>query len=147
MAGSDEAIRQQARSRTEYEQGEDLFLRGKVRLLSSESFWKGEEKVRALVQEGERSYRVSLLVKDDRLYQASCQCPVHREYKGLCRHEVAAALLTMETDREEAREAYFDYLLQQAAEQSAIQAGDAYQALDVAAFAAKLELAQGPGER
>ena len=102
MAGSDEAIRQQARSRTEYEQGEDLFLRGKVRLLSSESFWKGEEKVRALVQEGERSYRVSLLVKDDRLYQASCQCPVHREYKGLCRHEVAAALLTMETDREEA---------------------------------------------
>ncbi len=56
-------------------------------------------------------------------------------------------LLRQETDREEAREAYFDYLLQQAAEQSAIQAGDAYQALDVAAFAAKLELAQGPGER
>ncbi len=101
MAGSEDAVRRQARSRAEYERGEELFLRGKVRLLSSESFWKGEEKVRALAQEGAKSWRVSLLVKGDRLYQASCQCPVHREYKGLCRHEVAAALLAMETEREE----------------------------------------------
>ncbi len=101
MAGSDEAIRKKSRSQAEYERGEELFLRGKARLLSSESFWKGEEKVRALVEEGEKNYRVSLLIKGGYLYQASCQCPVHREYKGLCRHEMAAALLAMEAEREE----------------------------------------------
>lgn len=101
MAGSDEAIRKKSRSQAEFERGEELFLRGKVQHLSRESFWKGEEKVKVLVKEGERGYRVSLLIKEGRLYQASCQCQVHREYKGLCRHEAAAALSAMEVEREE----------------------------------------------
>ncbi|MCI8504965.1 MAG: ATP-dependent helicase [Lachnospiraceae bacterium] len=99
MAYSGETIRLKSRSPQEYEKGEALFERGKVQLVSNESFWKGEEKIRALVEDEEKSWRVSLLIKSGYLYQASCQCQVHREYKGLCRHEAAAALYVMEAER------------------------------------------------
>lgn len=101
MAFSGETIRMKSRSPAEYERGEELFERGKVQVLSRESFWKGEEKIKMLVEEAGRGYKVSLLVKGGYLYQASCSCPVHKEFKGLCRHETAAALSVMETKEQE----------------------------------------------
>ncbi len=101
MTHSEEMLRKKSRSPQEYERGEELFEQGKVKLLSRESFWKGEEKIRALVEDGEKSFRVSALMKKGYLYQAVCQCPVHREYKGLCRHVTAAVLSVMEVGMEE----------------------------------------------
>lgn len=54
-------------------------------------------------------------------------------------------LLRRETDRSGVEEAYFDHLLQKAAESSAVQLTEAYEALDPATFAA--ELAQVRSER
>lgn len=84
MSFSSETIRKKTRSSEEYEKGRALFREGRVRLLSSESFWKGEETLKVLVDEDGQEYRVSLLIKGGCIYQASCQCPSHREYKGLC---------------------------------------------------------------
>ena len=96
MSFSGESIRQKSKSAEEFEKGKELFQRGKVRFLSDESFWKGEEKLKVSVEDGKRSYQASLLIKGGCIYQAACQCPVHREYKGLCCHEVAAAFYAME---------------------------------------------------
>ncbi len=54
-------------------------------------------------------------------------------------------LLRRETDRSGVEEAYFDHLLQKAAESSAVQLTEAYEALDPATFTA--ELAQARSER
>ena len=101
MSFSSETIRKKTRSSEEYEKGRALFREGRVRLLSSESFWKGEETLKVLVDEDGQEYRVSLLIKGGCIYQASCQCPSHREYKGLCCHEAAAAFYAMEKKEEE----------------------------------------------
>ncbi|MCI8465753.1 MAG: DEAD/DEAH box helicase family protein [Lachnospiraceae bacterium] len=101
MIFSAEAIRLKSRSQEEYEKGEELFERGRVEILSKESFWKGEKKIRMLVEEGSKIYHVSLLIKNAYLYQTSCQCQIHREYKGLCRHEAAAALSVIEAEEGE----------------------------------------------
>lgn len=102
MAFSSDTIRRKSRSTEEYEKGRELFCSGKVKFLSSDSFWKGEENLKTLVSDGGRTYQVSLLIKGDCIYQASCQCPAHREYKGLCCHEAAAAFYAMEKREGEA---------------------------------------------
>ncbi len=96
MAFSSDSIRRKSKSAQEYEKGRELFQMGKVRFLSSESFWKGEENIKTSVTDGSRVYQVSLLIKGDCIYQATCQCPAHKEYKGLCCHEAAAAFYAME---------------------------------------------------
>lgn len=100
MSFSSDTIRKKSKSTEEYEKGRALFQTGKVRFLSSESFWKGEENLKVSVEDGEKNYQVSLLIKGGCIYQASCQCPVHREYKGLCCHEAAAAFYAMEKREE-----------------------------------------------
>ena len=102
MTFSSDTIRRKSRSAQEYEKGRELFQMGKVRFLSSESFWKGEENIKTSVADGNRVYQVSLLIKGDCIYQATCQCPAHKEYKGLCCHEAAAAFYAMEKREAEA---------------------------------------------
>ena len=96
MAFSSDSIRRKSKSPEEYEKGRELFRQGMVEFLSSDSFWKGEEKLKVSVNDGGRKYQVSLLIKGGCIYQASCQCSVHKEYKGLCCHEAAAAFYAME---------------------------------------------------
>ena len=91
MALSGDSIRRKSNSQEEFEKGKNLFLSGSVQYRSSESFWKGEEKLKMSVKDGGRTYDVSLLVRGDSIAQASCQCAVHKKEKGLCRHEAAAA--------------------------------------------------------
>ncbi len=96
MSFSSETIRRKSRSDEEYEKGRALFQTGKVRFLSDESFWKGEENLKVSVEDMGRLYQVTLLIKGSCICRAVCQCPAHREYKGLCRHEAAAAFYAME---------------------------------------------------
>lgn len=101
MAFSGDTIRKKAKSPKEYELGRAIFCADKVEKISVESFWKGEETIKTLVEDEGIKYRVSLLIKGDCIYRASCACPAHKEYKGLCRHEVAAAFYAMERHEDE----------------------------------------------
>lgn len=102
MAFSGETIRRKAKSLEEFTRGRELFCAGKVEFISVDSFWKGEENIKMYVEDGGMKYRVSLLIKGDCVYRASCACPSHKEFKGLCCHEVAAAFYAMEKREDEA---------------------------------------------
>ncbi len=103
MALSGDSIRRKSNSQEEFEKGKNLFLSGSVQYRSSESFWKGEEKLKMSVKDGGRTYDVSLLVRGDSIAQASCQCAVHKKEKGLCRHEAAAAFCAAQKRGQEGR--------------------------------------------
>lgn len=50
------------------------------------TFWKGESEVKASITEGAHTYRSSIYLKHDQVFDYSCSCQDGNSYKGMCRH-------------------------------------------------------------
>lgn len=83
----------------QFQKGLRLYKSGSVTITKADSFWKGETGVNAEVNDGGLSpYRVKLLIKENHIYDYSCSCDEHLQFRGMCRHCAAAALAFL--DRE-----------------------------------------------
>ena len=88
---AEDVIKKKAESSAAFLAGQALFREGKVQITKKESFWKGEQELEAKVMEGGSVYQAALFLKNGQIYEYRCSCG---EYRGLCRHCVAAALET-----------------------------------------------------
>lgn len=61
----------------------------KIAKMNTTSFWKGEVRVRGLVEDQAQSYEVSLYLKERQVRDYSCTCEKGNSYKGMCAHEEA----------------------------------------------------------
>ena len=50
------------------------------------TFWKGEQRIRASVQDGDTLYKVSLYVKGSQVRDYSCSCVNGNSCRGMCAH-------------------------------------------------------------
>ena len=58
----------------------------KVSHLTTNTFWKGESGVRALVEDQGKEYRASLHIKGSQVFDYSCSCAQGNSYRGMCPH-------------------------------------------------------------
>ena len=58
----------------------------KITEMTTNTFWKGELGVKAVVEDENYSYRVSLYVKGSQVHDYSCSCVNGNSYKGMCEH-------------------------------------------------------------
>ncbi len=58
----------------------------KITESTTSTFWKGEQGVRASVQEGDTVYKVSLYVKSSQVQDYSCSCVNGKSKNGMCVH-------------------------------------------------------------
>ena len=61
----------------------------KVSHLTTNTFWKGESGVRALVEDQGKEYRASLHIKGSQVFDYSCSCAQGNSYRGMCPHCMA----------------------------------------------------------
>lgn len=73
----------------------------------SNTFWKGETGIKASVSDGARSYRASLYIKNQQVYDYSCTCDGGRSYRGMCPHCAALLEYYRQKSREENQRAVF----------------------------------------
>lgn len=93
MALTVENIRSKASGLAAFQKGEQYYKEKKVEILQVDQFWKGEIGIKANAKgsNGER-YKITLLVKKDKIYDYTCTCKAYKKYNGMCKHCVAAAL-------------------------------------------------------
>ncbi len=58
----------------------------KITESATSTFWKGEQGIRASVQDGDSLYKVSLYVKGSQVRDYSCSCVNGNSYRGMCAH-------------------------------------------------------------
>ena len=58
----------------------------KITESATSTFWKGEQGIRASVQDGASLYKVSLYVKGSQVRDYSCSCVNGNSYMGMCAH-------------------------------------------------------------
>ena len=58
----------------------------KITESATSTFWKGEQGIRASVQDGASLYKVSLYVKGSQVRDYSCSCVNGNSYRGMCAH-------------------------------------------------------------
>ena len=58
----------------------------KITESATSTFWKGEQGIRASVQDGDTLYKVSLYVKGSQVRDYSCSCVNGNSYRGMCAH-------------------------------------------------------------
>lgn len=56
----------------------------KITESATSTFWKGEQGIRASVQDGASLYKVSLYVKGSQVRDYSCSCVNGNSYMGMC---------------------------------------------------------------
>lgn len=61
----------------------------RIRDWSLDTFWKGEVRVRAVVEEGTEEYRTRVFIKGSQIYDYSCSCAEGNSYRGPCVHAKA----------------------------------------------------------
>ena len=58
----------------------------KVSHLTTNTFWKGESGVRALVEDQGKEYKASLHIKGSQVFDYSCSCTQGNSFRGMCPH-------------------------------------------------------------
>ncbi|ADL04892.1 DEAD/DEAH box helicase [Lacrimispora saccharolytica] len=58
----------------------------RVSHLTTNTFWKGESGVRALVEDQGKEYKASLHIKGSQVFDYSCSCAQGNSYRGMCSH-------------------------------------------------------------
>ena len=58
----------------------------KITESATSTFWKGEQGIRASVQDGDTLYKVSLYVKGSQVRDYSCSCVNGNSCRGMCAH-------------------------------------------------------------
>ena len=58
----------------------------KITESATSAFWKGEQGIRASVQDGDTLYKVSLYVKGSQVRDYSCSCVNGNSCRGMCAH-------------------------------------------------------------
>lgn len=75
----------------------------KIREWSANTFWKGEVRVQAEVEDEKEAYRTKIFIKGSQIYDYSCSCAEGNSYKGPCAHAKAAFAEYQQKAREERR--------------------------------------------
>lgn len=58
----------------------------KVSHMTTNTFWKGESGVRAIVEDQGEEYKASLHIKGSQVYDYSCSCAQGNSFRGMCPH-------------------------------------------------------------
>lgn len=58
----------------------------KIRDMEVNTFWKGEVRVRALMEDGGETYETKIFMKNGDLYDYQCSCKGGNSYQGVCAH-------------------------------------------------------------
>ena len=86
-------VRGKAANDKSFQRGEAYSKDKKIDIYQVDQFWKGEVGVKAKVSDSHmEEYKVTLLVKNGKIYEYTCTCPAYKEYKGMCKHCVGTAL-------------------------------------------------------
>ena len=75
----------------------------KIREWSVDTFWKGELRVQAVVEDEGTAYRTRIFIKGSQIYDYSCSCAEGNSYKGPCAHAKCVFAEYQQKAREERR--------------------------------------------
>lgn len=96
-------IRKKASGGTVFERGQEYYRQNRVEINRADQFWKGEVGIRATVAGSrQESYKTTLLIKKDSIYDYTCTCEEYRSKTGMCRHCVAAAIAYGKQEKKDA---------------------------------------------
>ncbi|MCB6607667.1 SNF2 helicase associated domain-containing protein [[Clostridium] symbiosum] len=57
-----------------------------IRDMAVDTFWKGEVRVQAVVEDGDGTYNTRIFIKNGEIYDYHCTCALGNSYKGACVH-------------------------------------------------------------
>ena len=74
----------------------------RVTQMTTNTFWKGESGVKALVEDQGQQYQTSLFLKGSQVFDYSCSCTQGNSYRGMCLHvkELLKAYQAKEADNQ-----------------------------------------------